>query len=54
MFQQTTKTYDFVICALRVSTCEVNVYTVRTFMKCMHVCAAQKSLLTLFKIINKT
>ena len=43
MFQQITKTYDlFVICALRDNTCEVSVYTVRTFMKCTHVCAAQK------------
>ena len=32
----------FVICALRVNTCEVSVYTVRTSMKCTHVCAAQK------------
>ena len=38
MFQQTT---TFVICALRVNTCEVSVYTVRTFIKCTHVCAAQ-------------
>ena len=31
----------FVICALRVNTCEVSVYTVRIFLKCTHVCAAQ-------------
>ena len=29
-------------------------YTVRIFMKCTHVCAAQKSLLTLYQIIHKT
>ena len=28
-------------------------YMVRIFMKCMHVCATQKSLLTLYLIINK-
>ena len=33
----------FVICALRVNTCEVSVYTVRTFMKCTHVCVALKA-----------
>ena len=33
----------FVICALRVNACEVNVYTVRFFMKCTHVCATQKA-----------
>ena len=44
----------FVICALRVNTCEVIVYTARTFMECMHICMAQKSLLTLYQIINKT
>ena len=33
----------FFICALMVNTCEVSVYTVRTFMKCMHVYAAQKA-----------
>ena len=27
-------------------------YTVRIFMKCTHVCAAQKCLLTLYQIIN--
>ena len=31
----------FVICALKVNTYEVSVYTTRTFMKCTHVCAAQ-------------
>ena len=38
MFQQTTKTQLFVICALRVTcnTYEVSVYTARTFMKCTH------------------
>ena len=44
IFQETTKTYDFfVICALRVNTCEFSVYRVRIFMKCTHVCAAQTS-----------
>ena len=33
----------FVVCAIRVDTCEVSVYTVRTFMKCTHVCVAQKA-----------
>ena len=33
----------FVKCALRVDTCEVSVYKVRTFMKCTHVFAAQKA-----------
>ena len=32
----------FVICTLMVNACEVSIYTVRTFMKCMHVCAALK------------
>ena len=27
----------------RVNKCEFSVYTVRIFMKCMHVCAAQKA-----------
>ena len=44
MFQQATKNIRlFVICALRVHTCEVSVYTVRTFMKCTHVSVAQKA-----------
>ena len=35
MFQQTAKNIQlFVICAIRVNTCEVSVYTARTFMKC--------------------
>ena len=29
--------------ALRVNECEFSVYTVRSFMKCMHVCAVQTS-----------
>ena len=33
----------FVICALRVNKREISVYTVRTFMKCTHVSAAQKA-----------
>ena len=33
----------FVIYALRVDKCDFSVYTVRIFMKCMHVCAAQKT-----------
>ena len=28
---------------IRVNTCEVSVYMVRTFMKCTHVCADQKA-----------
>ena len=49
MFQQTTKNIRlFVICALRVNTCEVSVYTDRTFMKCTHVSSA-----ALYQIINK-
>ena len=46
IFQQTTKAYNFsVICALRVNKCgEFSVYTVRIFMKCRHVCAAQTNL----------
>ena len=43
MFQQTAKTFDFVICTLRVNTCEVSVYMVRTFMKWTHVSVAQKA-----------
>ena len=38
----------FVICALRVDTrrtCDVSVYTVRTFMKCTLFCAATKTLI---------
>ena len=31
----------FVICASTVNKCELSVYTVRIFMKCMHVCTAQ-------------
>ena len=27
----------FEICALRVNTCEISAYTVRTFVKCTHV-----------------
>ena len=39
MFQQTANNIRFfVICALRVNTCKVSVYMVRTFMKCMHAC----------------
>ena len=45
-------TQRFVKCALRVNACEVSVYMVRTFMKCMHVCAPQKAYLTLYQIIN--
>ena len=30
----------FVICALRVNTCEFNEYTLTIFMKCTHMCAA--------------
>ena len=33
----------FLLCALRVNKCEFSVYTVRIFMKCTHVCAAQKA-----------
>ena len=42
IFQLTTKTYDvFGIFALRANKCEFSVFTVRIFMKCTHVCAAQ-------------
>ena len=34
---------SFVICALRVNTYEVSVYTIKLSMKCTHVCAAQKA-----------
>ena len=37
------KTYILWLCALRVNKCEFSVYTVRIFMKCTHVCAAQKA-----------
>ena len=37
------KTYVLRLCALRVNKCEFSVYTVRIFMKRMHVCAAQKA-----------
>ena len=44
MFQQTTKNIQlFVTCFLRVDICEVSVYMVKTFMKCMQVFAAQKA-----------
>ena len=33
----------FLLCALRFNKCEFSVYTVRIFMKCTHVCAAQKA-----------
>ena len=36
------KTYSLCLCTLRFNKCEFSVYTVRIFMKCMHVCAAQK------------
>ena len=42
-FSGQPKHTTFEICVLRVNTCEVSVYTVRTFMKCMHVCAAEKA-----------
>ena len=46
IFQQTTKTHNFiVICALRVNKFEFNVYAVRIFIKCTHVCAAQTTYL---------
>ena len=37
------KSIHFVIMRLRVTKCEFSVYTVRIFMKCTHVCAAQKA-----------
>ena len=37
-----TKIIHFVIMPLRVYKCELSVYKVRIFMKCTHVCAAQK------------
>ena len=35
------------LCALRVNTCDVSM--VRTFMKCRHVCVAQKA----YKLLSK-
>ena len=37
------KNIHFVIMCIRVNKCEFSVYTVRIFMKCTHVCAAQKA-----------
>ena len=37
------KTYILCLCTFRVNKCEFSVYTVRIFMKCTHVCAAQKA-----------
>ena len=33
----------FVIMRFKGNKCELSVYTVRIFMKCTHVCAAQKA-----------
>ena len=41
------KTYILLLCALRVNKCAFSLYTVRTFMKCTHVCAAQTAYLLL-------
>ena len=38
-----TKNIHFVIMRLRVNEYQFSVYTVRIFMKCRHVCAAQKA-----------
>ena len=35
------KTYILWLCALRVDKCEFSVYTVKIYMLCTHVCAAQ-------------
>ena len=48
------KTYNLGLCALRVNKCEFSVYTVRIFMKCMHVCAAQKAYLLFTKLYIKS
>ena len=37
------KNIHFVIMRFRINKCEFSVYTVRIFMKCTHVCAAQKA-----------
>ena len=37
------KTYILWLCALRIDKCEFSVYTVRSFMKYMHVCATHKA-----------
>ena len=41
IFKWTTKTYILWLYALSVNKAEFSVYTVRIFMKCTHVCAAQ-------------
>ena len=41
--QWTQNTYILLLCALRVNKCEFSVYTVRIFIKCTNVCAAQKA-----------
>ena len=41
------------LCALKVNKCEFSVYTVRIFMKCMHVRAAQTSYLLFTKLYIK-
>ena len=43
IFKWTIKTYILLLCALRVNNCEFSVYTVRIFMICTHVCAAQNA-----------
>ena len=46
----TTKKHILLLCALRVNKCEFGVYTVRIFMKCTHVCAAQTTYLFFTKL----
>ena len=45
VYKWTSKTNILWLCALRVNKCEFSVYTVRIFMKCTHVCAAQTTYL---------
>ena len=44
------KNIHFVIMRFKVNKCEFNVYTVRIFMKCAHVCAALKAYLLFTKL----
>ena len=52
MFQQTTKTQLSLICALRVNTCEVSVYTGQDFHEMYPRLRGPKSLLTLKYKLN--
>ena len=44
------KAYILGLCALRVNRCELSVYTVRIFVKCTLVCAAQTTYLLFTKL----